>query len=251
MSLTIEPEEVLAFTRPLNRLVKESLTITNPHGVDYAYKVKTTAPKQYCVRPNAGKVTANSTESVQVMLQAMREEPAADFKCKDKFLVQYIAIPENMRDLPISELWPVVEKTQKNMIQQHKLKCAFVPEDQNERNEILNEARAGSIAPGVNGSDQATLGDMHEAEQGGSDEKDAWQQEKKVLLEKVASMQEELQSAKSSREPVAQVAPQGYSLATLLFVSLLVGFASYAIFLMKTNNHVQDNNTTTTAVPAS
>lgn len=145
-----------------------------------------------------------------------------------------------------------MEKTQKHLIQQHKLKCAFVPEDQNERDEILNEARAGSTAPGVNGSDQATMGDMHEAEQGGSDEKDAWQQEKKILLEKVASMQEELQSAKkSTQDTVTQVAPQGYSLATLLFVSLLVGFASYAIFLVKTANDVQNNATTSPAAATS
>ena len=39
-----------------------------------------------------------------VQMQAMKEEPAADFKCKDKFLVQSVAITADREQLPAAEL---------------------------------------------------------------------------------------------------------------------------------------------------
>lgn len=49
---------------PLTQLVKRSILIHNPHPHPVAFKVKTTAPKQYCVRPNSGRV--ESGENVEV-----------------------------------------------------------------------------------------------------------------------------------------------------------------------------------------
>ena len=53
-----------------------------------AFKVKTTAPKKYCVKPNTGFVQAGATQVVHVIMQAQREWPADLNACKDKFLVQ-------------------------------------------------------------------------------------------------------------------------------------------------------------------
>ncbi|CAO3589629.1 unnamed protein product [Absidia cylindrospora] len=66
MSLHVEPSEVLTFKRPLTRTSKEILTINNSGDHDIAFKVKTTAPKLYCVRPNAGTVGAGETMEIQV-----------------------------------------------------------------------------------------------------------------------------------------------------------------------------------------
>jgi hypothetical protein len=69
--------------------------------VDHIYR--------YCVRPNSGRVepgkevevtgmceyngyTCFKADSLQVLLQAMKQEPPLDAKCKDKFLVQSVAI---------------------------------------------------------------------------------------------------------------------------------------------------------------
>ena len=54
---------------PLTRLVTQTIKIHNPNSAPVAFKVKTTAPKQYCVRPNSGRV--ESGESVEV--QGKRE----------------------------------------------------------------------------------------------------------------------------------------------------------------------------------
>ena len=52
---------------PLTQLVKRALTIHNPNPHPIAFKVKTTAPKQYCVRPNSGRVESGETVEVQGM----------------------------------------------------------------------------------------------------------------------------------------------------------------------------------------
>lgn len=61
----------LSFTKnnkkigPLTRVVKQNLTIENPHDKAVAFKVKTTAPKLYCVRPNSDVIPPNSSIDVQ------------------------------------------------------------------------------------------------------------------------------------------------------------------------------------------
>ena len=56
-----------------------------------AFKVKTTAPKKYCVRPNIGIVAPGASIEVQVIMQSQKETPADLQQCKDKFLVQAVA----------------------------------------------------------------------------------------------------------------------------------------------------------------
>jgi hypothetical protein len=91
MSVEIEPFE-LSFKRPFTTEVSQTLTLRNPNSTPVAFKVKTTAPKQYCVRPNAGRIEAGQSFDVSVLLQAMKQDPAPDARCRDKFLVQSTAI---------------------------------------------------------------------------------------------------------------------------------------------------------------
>jgi hypothetical protein len=53
------------FTGPLTRTVKQEIRITNPHSKPIAFKVKTTAPKLYCVRPNSDIIPPNGFADVQ------------------------------------------------------------------------------------------------------------------------------------------------------------------------------------------
>lgn len=52
-------------TGPLTRHVEVQLAISNPSSDLVAYKIKTTAPKQYCVKPNSGRIAPNSSVSIQ------------------------------------------------------------------------------------------------------------------------------------------------------------------------------------------
>ncbi|KAG0334097.1 phosphatidylinositol-binding protein scs2 [Podila humilis] len=65
MSIELEPSSQLAFRRPLTESIKETLIIRNPTQLPIAFKVKTTAPKQYCVRPNSGLVGPGQELEVQ------------------------------------------------------------------------------------------------------------------------------------------------------------------------------------------
>ncbi len=55
----------MTITGPFAQLVKEILVVRNPNPEPVAIKIKTTAPKQYCVRPNLGRIEANQSIEVQ------------------------------------------------------------------------------------------------------------------------------------------------------------------------------------------
>ncbi|KAG0348962.1 phosphatidylinositol-binding protein scs2 [Gamsiella multidivaricata] len=127
MSIELEPATQLSFRRPLTEAIKEALIIRNPTQLPIAFKVKTTAPKQYCVRPNSGRVEPGQELEVQVQMQAMKEEPPLDFKCKDKFLVQSVAITAEREQLAPADLWPAIERDARDQIREKKIRCAFLP----------------------------------------------------------------------------------------------------------------------------
>ncbi|KAH8514110.1 hypothetical protein H0E87_007098 [Populus deltoides] len=86
--LGIEPLE-LKFPFELKKQISCSLQLSNKTDNYVAFKVKTTNPKKYCVRPNAGIVLPRSTCDVIVTMQAQKEAPT-DMQCKDKFLLQSV-----------------------------------------------------------------------------------------------------------------------------------------------------------------
>ncbi|BFZ56144.1 phosphatidylinositol-binding protein scs2 [Savitreella phatthalungensis] len=127
--MSVECPNHLGFHRPLTELVRETLRVRNPNNTPVAFKVKTTAPKLYCVRPNSGRIEAGQEIEVQVLLQAMKEEPPADFKCRDKFLVQSTAISPEAESASISELWSELERSGKHEVHERKIRCLFLPAD--------------------------------------------------------------------------------------------------------------------------
>ncbi|OWZ30390.1 MSP domain-containing protein [Cryptococcus neoformans var. grubii Br795] len=140
MSIELNPATQLGFPRPFTNVVKRSLLIHNPNYHPVAFKVKTTAPKQYSVRPNSGRVEAGESVEVHIMLQPLAQEPPPHAKCKDKFLVQsaFITPDEEMHSL--AELWSQLEKTNKGAISEQKLKVVYLPaEDGSTNNQGIPE----------------------------------------------------------------------------------------------------------------
>ncbi|KAJ1909322.1 phosphatidylinositol-binding protein scs2, partial [Tieghemiomyces parasiticus] len=129
MSLVIEPSTHLTFKRPFTSLTDDTLVLKNPTSSPIAFKVKTTAPKQYCVRPNAGRIEAGLEMEVQVVLQPLKEDFPPGYKSKDKFLVQSIVVTPELETLSLHELWPTVEKTNRSAIHERKLRCVFLAAD--------------------------------------------------------------------------------------------------------------------------
>eukprot|EP00798_Chlamydomonas_sp_ICE-L_P010642 gene10642-12321_t len=89
----VKPTE-LSFKFQLNKQLLAMITISNPHETRLAFKIKTTAPKKYVVRPSSGVIDPKSPFSVQVIMQAQKEFPADFQNCKDKFMVQTTPLAE-------------------------------------------------------------------------------------------------------------------------------------------------------------
>ncbi|RXW24414.1 hypothetical protein EST38_g1406 [Candolleomyces aberdarensis] len=127
MSVSLTPSSALGFRRPLTQLVKRSLTITNNNAQPIAFKVKTTAPKLYCVRPNSGRVEPGDSLEVSVMLQAMKEEPPLNAKCKDKFLIQSTVITPDKESMSLQEIWASTDTNEEGRVHQQKLRVTYLP----------------------------------------------------------------------------------------------------------------------------
>ncbi|KAG1468914.1 hypothetical protein G6F56_003564 [Rhizopus delemar] len=127
MSVQLDVEDVVLFERPLaRRFVSKNVQITNPHSKPVAFKVKTTAPKLYCVRPNSDIIPAKGTTTVQVIHQGFPAEPPADFKCKDKFLFVSVLADGELESKDVKEIWNQVEVRNKGLIHQQKLRVEYV-----------------------------------------------------------------------------------------------------------------------------
>ncbi|KNE67791.1 hypothetical protein AMAG_12512 [Allomyces macrogynus ATCC 38327] len=142
MSVELEPAGQLSFQRPFTNGCTATLTITNREDATVAFKVKTTAPKQYCVRPNSGTVGPREAIKVQVILQPTTADLPLGYKCKDKFLVQSIKLLQAELDLPLADLWPAAEKDRKDQLQEHKLRCVYL-------DPITDSTSAATSAPAL------------------------------------------------------------------------------------------------------
>ncbi|KAJ5907847.1 hypothetical protein N7495_000529 [Penicillium taxi] len=125
MSLELYPPE-LGFKRPFTREVCEVLSLRNTNSDPVVFKVKTTAPKQYCVRPNSGRIEPGKQVEVQVLLQSMKDEPAPGAKCKDKFLVQSVKVTGDMSYGNVSS---VFDNTPKTSVVERKLRVSWLEAD--------------------------------------------------------------------------------------------------------------------------
>jgi len=146
MSVQLQPSSNLGFQRPLTQTVKRTLSVSNSNSQPVAFKVKTTAPKQYCVRPNSGRIEPGETVDVQVLLQPMKEDPPIGAKCRDKFLVQSAIITPDRETATLAEFWSITEKD-KSFISEQKIRCVFLPKPTETLAESPHEVD-GSPAPG-------------------------------------------------------------------------------------------------------
>uniref|UniRef100_A0A336LKW3 CSON010373 protein n=1 Tax=Culicoides sonorensis TaxID=179676 RepID=A0A336LKW3_CULSO len=123
--LQIEPESELKFRGPFNVSVMSYMRLTNPTDKKILFKIKTTAPKKYCVRPNSGALDPKHTIEVAIALQPFVFDP--NEKNKHKFMVQSLVAPEG--DFDADRLWKEITPEQ---LMDSKLKCVFeVPVDNN------------------------------------------------------------------------------------------------------------------------
>ncbi|GAB4834176.1 Vesicle-associated protein 1-2 [Ancistrocladus abbreviatus] len=120
--LNIEPLE-LKFPFELKKQISCSLQLANKSDNYIAFKVKTTNPKKYCVRPNTGVVLPRSTCDIIVTMQAQKEAPP-DMQCKDKFLLQSVIAPAGVSAKDITT--EMFNKEAGNVVEETKLRVVYV-----------------------------------------------------------------------------------------------------------------------------
>ncbi|XP_073307931.1 vesicle-associated protein 1-1-like [Primulina huaijiensis] len=121
--LLIDPLE-LQFPFELKKQISCSMQLTNKSDDYVAFKVKTTNPKKYCVRPNTGVVVPHSACDVIVTMQAQKEAPP-DMQCRDKFLLQSVVVRPGITSKDITP--EMFNKESGNHVAECKLKVTYVP----------------------------------------------------------------------------------------------------------------------------
>jgi len=118
--LQLDPPHELRFKGPFKEVVTSYLKLVNPSEKKVAFKVKTTAPKRYCVRPNSGLLEPNCSISIAVMLQPFEYD--ANEKNKHKFMVQTMFAPAGHSDSNQDTMW---REASGDQLMDSKLKCVF------------------------------------------------------------------------------------------------------------------------------
>ena len=117
--LNLTPPTELRFKGPFTDVVTADLKLQNPSEKRVCFKVKTTAPKRYCVRPNSGIIEPGQHVNVQVMLQPFDYDP--NEKNKHKFMVQTMFCGEG----PIESQEQLWKEVLPEHLMDSKLKCVF------------------------------------------------------------------------------------------------------------------------------
>lgn len=116
--LSLEPQHELKFRGPFTDVVTTNLKLGNLTDRNVCFKVKTTAPRRYCVRPNSGIIDAGAVINVSVMLQPFDYDP--NEKSKHKFMVQSMFAPTDTSDM--EAVW---KEAKPEDLMDSKLRCVF------------------------------------------------------------------------------------------------------------------------------
>merc|ERR1711868_26144 len=126
--------EKIEFSPPFTTVSESSLRLKNPSEKNIAFKIKTTAPQRYCVRPNASTVPPNGEAIIKVMLQPGGTDE------RHKFMVQSIYVPDDYNQIEekdekknfVNSLWA---DSANNPVMSSKLICVFQTENQQSKSE--------------------------------------------------------------------------------------------------------------------
>jgi len=119
--LKVTPKELI-FAPPFNRVITNVLRLqnTNPDA-SVAYKVKTTAPQRYCVRPNTGVIPPLDSAEISVSVSLANAKEQLPVEGKDKFQIQAVKVTHSYND--IKEVW---SKASEDDVKKQKLKAIFL-----------------------------------------------------------------------------------------------------------------------------
>lgn len=152
--LRINPSDVIVLNKIEDSVegeLKGSVNITCTSKYPITYKIKTTAPLKFRVRPSSGSLSPGCTATISVILQPGNKVSSST---KDKFLVMCTPLPEDIdshnADM-LAGFWKALPTNSPN-VQMHRLQCVCAGDNQG--NNIHNgHAYSDDIGDGKTVSD--------------------------------------------------------------------------------------------------
>ncbi|KAL3743723.1 hypothetical protein ACJRO7_018915 [Eucalyptus globulus] len=227
--LDIHPRE-LKFTFELRRQASCSMQLSNKTDKYVAFKVKTTNPKKYCVRPNTGVVPPRATCGFTVTMQAPKEAPP-DMQCRDKFLIQSIVAPYGAT---VKEITPeMFNKEYGKTLEEFKLRVVYIPA--NPPSPIPEESEEGSsptASPLEDGNKTTSLFDVTRSLETPKKSLETWSMISKLTEEKALALQQRQKLSQELdllRKEVRETRLNSYFLLLSALVGLLGILVGYSI----------------------
>lgn len=125
--LRLVPNDTIVFKFE-NEELSGQFTITNMDDSAISFKIRTTSPEKFRVRPSSGTLQSGSSQTVLIVVQ-----PGFQLRTvtKDRFLVMSVQIPRT--DLTQKELADIWQNSTGSKVDEYRLKCSF-PEKEIPRN---------------------------------------------------------------------------------------------------------------------
>mmetsp|Transcript_58038 Transcript_58038/g.149391 ORF Transcript_58038/g.149391 Transcript_58038/m.149391 type:complete len:227 (+) Transcript_58038:105-785(+) len=214
--LKLEPEATLVFCKtPQSSSPSRMLKLTNVSSGNVAFKVKTTAPKAYLVRPSSGTLRPRENQEVQIILQPQGLEGQA----AHRFLVQAVQVPST--DIVSKEQWALFGK---DAVEDQKLNVIV---EERETDAVAGNPRPSAETPYPSGTTEVSRSGSGEVP---ADLKEKYDElvQYTLLLEKEKKKLEadmaNLQSTKGS----SSIDGSGYTKLHIILVALVAFLLSYA-----------------------
>lgn len=128
--LRLIPNDVIVFKTD-NDEVSGQFTITNMDESAVSFKIRTTSPEKFRVRPSSGTLAPGVSQTVLIVVQTGFQMKTVS---KDRFLVMSVQIPKT--DLSQKELSDVWQNSCGSKVDEYRLKCQF-PEKETRNGNIL------------------------------------------------------------------------------------------------------------------
>lgn len=121
--LRLIPNDTIIFKTD-NDDISGQFTITNMDESAISFKIRTTAPEKFRVRPSSGTLASGASQTVLIVVQ-----PGIQLRTvtKDRFLVMSIQIPKT--DLTPKELTEIWSSSTGSKTDEYRLKCQFPEKD--------------------------------------------------------------------------------------------------------------------------
>ncbi|KAJ0970682.1 hypothetical protein J5N97_018641 [Dioscorea zingiberensis] len=209
--ISVHPEE-LTFEFELEKPSFCNLKVVNNTEHHVAFKVKTTSPRKYFVRPNTSVVQPWDSCTITVTLQAQKEYPP-DMQCKDKFLLQStkVAPVADVDELPPEtfnkEGDKVIEELKLKVIYKALVQSGTGNLDESGMSSASRNLRQGS--DGISGLDNSSAQEMQALQH--------LRAERDATIQQNQQLQREVETLKRRR---AHKGEAGFSLIFMAFVGL-------------------------------